>query len=188
MTTQSLLDTAAAVEHLRAGHVIAYPTEAVYGLGCDPANESAIRKLLVMKGRQESAGFVLIASEYSQLKPWIPDLDESLIDAAMRTWPGPVTWLFPRAEGVPDYVAGNHETIALRITAHEPSRALCDAFGSALISSSANHAATPPARNVAEVAAYFGDQIAGTLGGLLGGATNPSEIRDLVSGSIIRHG
>ena len=131
---------------------------------------------------------MLIASDYSQLEPWIPQLDTTLTEKAMLTWPGPVTWLFPRAAGVPDYVAGNHKTIALRITAHEPSRALCDAFGSALISSSANHTATPPARNVAEVAAYFGDQIAGTLEGPLGGATNPSEIRDLVSGNIIRHG
>ena len=77
MTTLSLLDTAAAVAHLRAGQVIAYPTEAVYGLGCDPANESAIHRLLRLKGRQESAGFVLIASDYSQLEPWIPQLDTS---------------------------------------------------------------------------------------------------------------
>ena len=188
MTKQSLLDTAAAVGQLRAGHVIAYPTEAVYGLGCDPANESAIRKLLALKGRRESAGFVLIASKFSHLKPWIPDLDESLTDKAMKTWPGPVTWLFPRAAGVPDYVAGNHDTIALRITAHEPSRALCDAFGSALISSSANLTATRPARSTAEVEAYFGNQLAGILAGPLGGAVNPSEIRDLVSGDIIRHG
>ena len=188
MTKQSLLDTAGAVEQLRAGHVIAYPTEAVYGLGCDPANETAIRKLLALKGRHESAGFVLIASKFSQLKPWIPDLDESLTDKAMQTWPGPVTWLFPRAGGVPDYVAGKHDTIALRITAHEPSRALCDAFGSALISSSANHAASKPARSPAEVEAYFGDQLAGILAGPLGDAKNPSEIRDLVTGNIIRRG
>ena len=188
MTKQSLLDTAGAAEQLRAGHVIAYPTEAVYGLGCDPANKPAIRKLLALKGRRESAGFVLIASRFSQLKPWIPTLDESLMDKAMQTWPGPVTWLFPRARGVPDYVAGKHDTIALRITAHGPSRALCDAFGSALISSSANHTASRPARNAAEVEAYFGDQLAGILAGPLGGATNPSEIRDLVSGKIIRHG
>jgi len=188
MANQSLLETAAAVEQLRAGRVIAYPTEAVYGLGCDPACEPAIRKLLALKGRQESSGFVLIASEYSQLEPWISDLDRSLTDKAMQTWPGPVTWLFPRADGVPDYVAGKHATVAVRITAHEPSRALCDAFGSALISSSANHSSAPPARSSAEVKAYFGDQLAGTLEGPLGGAENPSEIRDLVTGTIIRQG
>ena len=188
MASHTLLDTAEAAEQLRAGHVIAYPTEAVYGLGCDPANESAVRKLLALKGRQESAGLVLIASEFSQLQPWIADIDGALINQAMQTWPGPVTWLFPRASGVPDYVAGRHDTIALRITAHKPSRDLCTAFGSALVSTSANHTADKAARSVAEVEDYFGQNIKGILAGPLGGAENPSEIRDLVSGNIIRQG
>jgi L-threonylcarbamoyladenylate synthase len=188
MKVQTLLDTAAAVEHLHAGHVIAYPTEAVYGLGCDPANEAAVRKLLLMKGRHESAGLVLIASEFSQLKPWIANVDQSLTDKAMQTWPGPVTWLFPRAAGVPDYVAGRHDTVAVRITAHEPSRVLCEAFGSALISTSANHTTAQPARSPSEVRNYFGTDLAGILAGELGGGEKPSEIRDLVSGNIIRQG
>ena len=188
MASYTLLDTAGAVEQLRAGHVIAYPTEAVYGLGCDPSNESAVRKLLLLKGRKESAGLVLIASDFSQLQPWIADIDESLINKAMRTWPGPVTWLFPRAAGVPDYVAGKHDTIALRITAHKSSRDLCVAFGSALVSTSANHTADRPARSVEEVNDYFGHNIKGILIGPLGGAENPSEIRDLISGNIIRQG
>ena len=106
----------------------------------------------------------------------------------MQSWPGPVTWLFPRAPGVPDYIAGKHDTIAVRITAHEPSRALCEAFGSALTSSSANHRAAEPARSAEEVDAYFGDSIAGILEGALGESQKPSEIRDLVSGAIIRQG
>ena len=188
MTVQSLLDTATAVERLQAGLVIAYPTEAVFGLGCDPANESAVRKLLLLKGRHESAGLVLIASEFSQLKPWIAEVKEALVKKAMQTWPGPVTWLFPRAEGVPDYVAGKHKTVAVRITAHEPSRKLCTAFGSALISTSANHTSAEPARSAEEVQSYFGSGIAGILAGDLGSGDNPSEIRDLVSSKIIRQG
>ena len=188
MKSQQLLDTAAAVEQLRAGSIIAYPTEAVYGLGCDPANESAVRQLLALKDRPESAGFVLIASEFSQLRPWVADVDKALLDQAMQAWPGPVTWLFPRAAGVPDFVAGDHLTIAVRITAHEPSRMLCEAFGSAVISSSANITTARPARSVAEVQEYFSHQLAGILTGPLGGAENPSEIRDLVSGNIIRQG
>lgn len=188
MTGHSLLDTASAVEKLRAGHVIAYPTEAVYGLGCDPANESAIRKLLALKGRHESAGLVLIASDFSQLQPWVADVDPLLKDEAMQSWPGPVTWLFPRAASVSDLVAGKHDTIAVRITTHKPSRALCAAFGAALISSSANRTTARPARSAAEVEAYFGSELAGTLAGPLGGAERPSEIRDLVSGDIIRRG
>ena len=188
MTSLSLLDTAAAVEKLRDGQVIAYPTEAVFGLGCDPFNESAVRKLLTLKGRHESAGLVLIASDFSQLQPWISPVDEQLLDKAKQTWPGPVTWLFPRAATVPDYVAGNHKTIAVRITAHQPSRDLCESFGSALISTSANHTSAEPARSPAEVWDYFGTGIAGTLAGELGSGDKPSEIRDLVTGKIIRQG
>ena len=188
MTSKSLLDIAGAVDQLRSGHVIAYPTEAVYGLGCDPANEAAVRQVLELKGRPESAGFVLIASRFSQLQPWIADIDQALIDKAMQSWPGPVTWLFPRAAGVPNFVAGNHKTIALRITAHGPSRDLCGAFDSALISSSANHRAAAPARSVAEVERYFGQRIGGILAGPLGDSNKPSEIRDLVTGNIIRRG
>ena len=141
-----LLDTSGAVKQLRKGNIIAYPTEAVYGLGCDPQNESAIRTLLNLKARNESAGFVLIASDFAQLQPWVAEVDPDLVNKAMQSWPGPPTWLFPRAANVPDFVAGDHKTIAVRITAHEPSRALCEAFGSALISSRANtHSATPAA-------------------------------------------
>jgi L-threonylcarbamoyladenylate synthase len=188
MTLQPLLDTATAVALLRHGHVIAYPTEAVYGLGCDPRNESAVRKLLALKGRHESAGLVLIASGFEQLEVWIANVDHALVNKAMQTWPGPVTWLFPRAAGVPDYVAGKHDTVALRITAHRPSRELCTAFGSALISTSANPSATPPARSAAEVRNYFATGLAGILAGDLGDGQRPSEIRDLVSGKIIRQG
>ena len=106
----------------------------------------------------------------------------------MQAWPGPVTWLIPRAARVPDYVAGSHPTIALRITAHGPSRELCDAFDSALISTSANPSANSPARSAQQVAAYFGDRIAGILAGELGSSDKPSEIRDLISGRTIRAG
>jgi len=188
MATRTLLDTTRAVEQLHAGHIIAYPTEAVFGLGCDPCNESAVRKLLSLKGRHESAGFVLIASEFSQLLPWIADSGESLIEQAMQSWPGPVTWLFPRADKVPDFIAGKHDTIAVRITAHAPSRVLCDAFGAALISSSANHTAAEPARSAGEVEDYFGHYLGGILTGPLGGAQHPCEIRDLVSGRVLRKG
>jgi L-threonylcarbamoyladenylate synthase len=188
MASPTLLDTATAAERLRAGHVIAYPTEAVFGLGCDPTNETAVRKLLALKGRHESAGLVLIASAFSQLLPWVAEVPASLTDKAMQTWPGPVTWLFPRANNVPNYVAGEHETIALRITAHQPSRDLCDAFGSALISTSANHTSAAPARSAAEVDDYFGQSLGGILAGSLGDGSKPSEIRDLLTGTIIRQG
>ena len=184
----TLLGTDDAVSQLQAGEVIAYPTEAVYGLGCDPFNEKAVRKILSLKSRPESAGFVLIASNLEQLKPWLGDIEPHLIEKAMTRWPGPVTWLFPRADHVPDYVAGSHKTIALRMTAHTASRDLCEAFGSAVISSSANPSSSPPARSHSEVVDYFANGIAGTLKGALGDGERPSEIIDLVSGAVLRQG
>ena len=188
MTYRSLLNNTGAVTKLHAGEVIAYPTEAVYGLGCDPRNELAVRKILSLKDRPESAGLVLIASTYNQVRPWIREPAKALLDKALQTWPGPVTWLFPRAGDVPDFVAGQHPTVAVRVTAHAPSRALCDAFGSALISTSANHASQPPARSVEEVEAYFGDNIGGIVAGALGSGQRPSEIRDLATGAVLRKG
>ena len=184
----TLLGTDDAVRQLQSGEIIAYPTEAVYGLGCDPFNETAVRRILTLKGRPESAGFVLIASNLEQLKPWLGEVDPQLLEKAMTRWPGPVTWLFPRAEHVPDYVAGHHKTIALRMTAHPASRELCEAFGSAVISSSANPSSSPPARSHAEVTEYFSGNIAGTLKGALGDGERPSEIRDLVTGAVLRQG
>jgi L-threonylcarbamoyladenylate synthase len=188
MTNFTLLDTAAAVKSLQRGRVIAYPTEAVYGLGCDPRNEAAVRHILAIKGRHESMGLVLIGSHFDQFRQWIKPVDSQLLEVAMRTWPGPVTWLFPRADDVPDFVAGRHPTVAIRVTAHEPSRALCDAFGSALISTSANHSTASPARSAEEVDEYFHDRIAGILEGSLGDGDKPSEIRDLQTGNVIRQG
>ena len=188
MVTHTLLDPQTAAAKIRAGDVIAYPTEAVFGLGCDPNNESALRKLLALKGRPESAGFVLIASSFEQLKPWVGPVDDAQLAVAMATWPGPVTWLFPRAEHVSNLVAGEHPTIAVRITSHSPSRELCDACDSALISSSANHSAAEPARSAGEVEDYFSHYLGGILTGPLGGAENPSEIRDLATGRVIRAG
>jgi L-threonylcarbamoyladenylate synthase len=133
-------------------------------------------------------GLVLIASGFEQLSGWTGEVDQVLLDKAMQTWPGPVTWLFPRAAGVPDYVAGRHATVAVRITAHGPSRALCTAFGGALISTSANPSTALPARSADEVRKYFATGLAGILAGELGKGKKPSEIRDLASGMIIRQG
>jgi len=107
-------------------------------------------------------------------------------EKAMQSWPGPVTWLFPRAPGIADYIAGEHDTIAVRITAHEPSRTLCDAFGGALISTSANQHTLRPARSTGDLEDYFGHELGGILAGALGGTQRPTEIRDLLSGKIVR--
>jgi L-threonylcarbamoyladenylate synthase len=175
-----------AAQSLRDGQVVAYPTEAVYGLGCDPGCEAAVRRILELKSRPATAGLILIADRFERFDPFVGPLPRGQFEQAMATWPGPVTWLFPRGEGVPDWLAGAHPTIALRVTAHPVCRDLCDAFGGALVSTSANPRSAEPARTAQRVVEYFGDRLAGIVEGELGRELRPSEIRDLATGRIIR--
>jgi len=188
MSGQSLLTIGQAVKCLRDGGIIAYPTEAVYGLGCDPRNEPAVLAILDLKSRPASAGLILIAHDFDSFIPFIKAADQALIDRAMSTWPGPVTWLFPKSDDVPDWLAGRHETVALRITAHPVCRALCSEFGGAIVSTSANPNRLQPARTCRRVEDYFGDSLCGITEGGLGSDQRPSEIRNLVNGRIIREG
>jgi L-threonylcarbamoyladenylate synthase len=188
MVTHSLLTPEQAAQKLRDGEVIAYPTEAVFGLGCDPRNEAAVRRLLSLKGRKASAGLILIADQFDRFEPFIAPISSELQHTAMAAWPGPVTWLFPRADSVPDWLAGSHPTIALRLTAHPVCRDICAAFGGAIVSTSANPSSAEPARSAARVEEYFGPYLGGTVAGGLGGGERPSEIRDLASGKVIRSG
>jgi L-threonylcarbamoyladenylate synthase len=186
MAEHSLLTVTQAVVHLRAGAIIAYPTEAVFGLGCDPGNEKAVRRLLALKKRPAAAGLIRIAVSYERFSPLVPPIGKEIQQKAMSTWPGPVTWLFPRAAGVPDWLAGDHDTIALRVTAHSVCRELCAACGGAIVSTSANPSSSEPARTAGRVEEYFGTHLGGIVAGTLGGDDRPSEIRDLASGAVIR--
>jgi len=187
----AVLTVTQAAEYLSAGRVIAYPTEAVFGLGCDPASEPAVRRILQLKQRSADAGLILIADCWEHLAPYAQRVDPGQLEKALATWPGPVTWLFPRADSVPDWLAGKqttstHPTIALRVTDHATCRALCAGFGGAIVSTSANPHAAPPATTAAQVIAYFADAIDGVVEGTPGTQQKPSEIRDLLSGRVIR--
>lgn len=188
MADLDLLTIRQGAQCLFDGGVIAYPTEAVYGLGCDPDDEVAVRRILELKKRPAEAGMILIADRLERFAPYIGPVSVELRNRALAAWPGPVTWLFPRAERVPDWLAGSHPTIALRLTAHPGCRALCEAFGKPVVSTSANPRDAAPARSAREVADYFPDQLCGVLEGELGGGDQPSEIRDLASGRVIRAG
>jgi len=183
-----VLSIGEAAQCLRAGELIAYPTEAVYGLGCDPANEAAVLRLLKLKSRPVAAGLILIADRFEHCEPFIGPLGPGQLDRALSSWPGPVTWLFPRGQGVPDWLAGVHQTIALRVTAHPVCRSLCAEFGAAIVSTSANPSEAEPARTPERVEEYFGQALCGIVAGALGDSQRPSEIRDLASGRIIRKG
>ncbi|MCW8807453.1 MAG: Sua5/YciO/YrdC/YwlC family protein [Rhodanobacter sp.] len=183
-----LAGIAAAAALLRSGGVLAYPTEAVFGLGCDPHNRQAFEHVFALKQRPPTQGVLLIAADFAQLERYVElsAVPGSVMQQVRASWPGPRTWIFPRSAEAPDWIAGAHAGIALRVTAHEPAAALCRAFGGALVSTSANPHGQPPARSASAVEAYFGDRLDGLLDAPLGGQLNPTEIRDALSGAIIR--
>ena len=179
---------AAAVAALRAGKVIAYPTEAVYGLGCDPLDAAAVARLFALKQRPSGQGVLLIAAGFAQVEKYIDlaALPAPALAHARTSWPGPHTWVFPRSAATPPWLAGTHSGIALRVTAHPLAAQLCRAFGGALVSTSANRHSAPPARSAADVRATFGEELGVILDGPTGGLERPTPIRDAVSGEVLR--
>ncbi len=175
---------------IRGGGIVAYPTEAVYGLGCAPLDFGAVLRLLALKQRPQAKGLILIGADFQQLRPYMDSdaVDEKILRRLRRSWPGPVTWLLPAAPGVPRWLRGAHDTIALRLTAHPLAAALCRQWGGALVSTSANPAGRPPARTALDVRRYFGDRVDCILSGETGGAPAPPEIRDARNGRIVRPG
>jgi L-threonylcarbamoyladenylate synthase len=176
------------VAALRAGGVVAYPTEAVFGLGCDPHDRAALERLFAIKHRPPTQGVLLIAADLDAVRAYIDDaaVPAEAMARVLATWPGPSTWIFPRSPGAPAWLAGAHAGIALRVTAHEPAAALCRAFGGAIVSTSANRHGEPPARSAQAVRAMFGDQIAAILDAEVGGLERPTPIRDAISGASVR--
>lgn len=168
------------------GGIVAYPTESVYGLGCDPRRHDTLRRLLHLKRRAPELGLILIAADERQLDPHVDFEHAPGIKRARATWPGPYTWLLHAREDVSPWLRGNHETLAVRVTAHAGAAALCRHARSALVSTSANRHDHPPARSAAAVRREFGAAVDFILQGNLGGLTAPTEIRDAVTGRIVR--
>ncbi|NUR23569.1 Sua5/YciO/YrdC/YwlC family protein [Frateuria sp.] len=184
----TLADLDGAVALLRRGGVLAYPTEAVYGLGCDPHDQGAFERLFALKQRPPTQGVLLIAADFAQVERYVDlaKVPAEVLAQVQASWPGPNTWIFPRTAAVPAWVAGTHAGIALRVTAHAPAAALCRAWGGALVSTSANPHGEPPARSAQTVRDYFGDALDGVLDAPLGGQERPTVIRDALGGAIIR--
>lgn len=174
-----------AAQAVRAGAVIAYPTEAVWGLGCDPWDEEAVERLLMLKGRSVGKGLILVADNIRQFDFLFEDFPELWLDRMASTWPGPNTWLVPHRNQLPQWITGVHETVALRVSDHPLVRDLCSVVGP-LVSTSANPQGRPAARTRIRVEQYFRGQLDLILGGNLGGRKNPSVIRDLATGNVIR--
>ncbi|SON51284.1 L-threonylcarbamoyladenylate synthase [Vibrio tapetis] len=178
------------ISTLQAGEVIAYPTEGVFGVGCDPDNIHAINKLLALKQRPVEKGLILIASDYAQLLPYIDEaqLNEEQLSRVKASWPGPVTWIMPASPKVSRHVSGQFDSIAVRVTDHPLVQKLCREFGKPITSTSANLTGLPPCMTTQEVHQQLGDRLNAILEGATGGRDKPSEIRDAKTLQLIRQG
>tara|TARA_R110002167_G_scaffold128655_2_gene311121 strand:+ start:12185 stop:12742 length:558 start_codon:yes stop_codon:yes gene_type:complete len=176
-----------AVSALHQGGVIGYPTEAVWGLGCDPFQAEAVERLLRLKQRPVEKGLILVAASMEQLQPLLRALSRAQRAELELSWPGPTTWLVPDPDGlIPPWIKGQHTSVAVRVSAHNQVATLCKAFGGPLVSTSANLAGIEAARSAIEVRQAFGHQLDFLLPGTLGGQEHPSVIRDLSSGRVLR--
>ncbi len=181
------ISTQSAGEVLSNGGVIAYPTEAVWGLGCDPQNEEAVHRILTIKQREVSKGLILVAANQEQISPLISSLTEDQRKLLNESWPGPVTWLLPDPDNViPSWIKGEHASVAIRVSAHPIVVELCQAFEGPIVSTSANQAGEPEIRSRLIIEEQFSDKIDAVVEGELGSSLQPSEIRDITSGAQLR--
>ena len=178
----------ATVDALRRGGVVAYPTEAVWGLGCDPFNEQAVLRLLAIKQRPVDKGLILIAADAGQLDASVdwPALPTDRLAMVQASWPGPNTWTVPVTDHVPAWVRGAHASVAVRVSDHPTVIALCRAFGGPLVSTSANLSGMPPAFRRADLDPTLPGLLDAVCEGETGGLAAPTAIRDALTGAVLR--
>ncbi|KAF1712514.1 tRNA threonylcarbamoyladenosine biosynthesis protein RimN [Pseudoxanthomonas kalamensis DSM 18571] len=177
-----------AAGRLHAGGVIAYPTEGVWGLGCDPLDEFAVMRLLAIKHRPPDKGLILIADALEPLRDFLDltALPAERLSEVLASWPGPHTWILPASAKAPGWITGNHDGIAVRVSAHPAVVALCRAHGGALVSTSANLAGQPAPRRREALDPALLALVDGVLEGETGELVEATPIRDARSGARLR--
>lgn len=171
---------------LSAGGIIACPTEAVYGLSCDYRQAAAVQALCDLKQRPLEKGLILVGADWDQFADLLPPLDEAIHQTLLASWPGPNTWVVPADKRMPAWIKGEHPSVAIRVTAHPVLQQLCRAFGHPLVSTSANPSTQTPARTAAQARAYFGAQVDHVIDAELGDSSQPTTIRDALTGTVLR--
>ena len=185
LATSCDIDTAAAI--IKDGGVIAYPTEAVFGLGCDPNNTPALKRLLAIKRRADDKGLILIASSLEQLEPYLAAVSDDAKALMNKHWPGPVTLVVSALATLDPLLTGNRDTLAVRVSQHPTVCDLCKACGHALVSTSANISGQTALKTPSAVIAQLGADIDAVVAGELGTLDRPTKIIDARSGDVLRH-
>jgi len=171
--------------HLKRGGLIAYPTECCYGLGCDPLNRHAVKRILKLKQRSQHKGLILIASDYRQVLRFLLPLTLDEQKKLKRDGAQAITYLMPARPSCPRWLRGKHNTLAVRFTAHPIAKQLCRTGNSALVSTSANRSGQRPAKNGHQCQRLFGKGVR-VLHGRVGKHKQPSKIVSWADNRIIR--
>ena len=184
MNSLEALEIAAGV--VRSGGVIAYPAESCFGLGCDPSNRDAIRRILKLKRRCRSKGLILIADRFSRLSRFVAAIPAGRRSQVLASWPGPFTWLLPPSNRASHWLRGDFDAIAVRVTACRPARRLCQLSRMALVSTSANRAGEAMLSSYGAVRSAFAGQVDFIVPIAAGRAQSPSTIIDARTGAVVR--
>jgi len=186
----STIDLSNALNALQNRGVIAYPTESVFGLGCDPDCKPAIEKILQIKKRPAHKGLILVAANIEQLKSYadFSSLNRQQLAAIKKTWPGPFTWVLPAKKSLCKLISGDFDSVAVRVSAHPVVQQLCLQFGKPLISTSANLSGLAPCTTRRQVADMFTGQslVKCIIDAPVSGHSAPSQIYDAQSGKRLR--
>jgi L-threonylcarbamoyladenylate synthase len=158
-------EIAHAAAALRAGDVVAFPTETVYGLGADARNPAAVRKIYALKGRPPGHPLIVHLASADALAAWAREVAPAARRLAERFWPGPLTLVLPRAPGVPDEVTGGQASVGLRVPSHPVAHALLAEFGGGVAAPSANRYGRVSPTRAAHVRDEFGAAVPCVLDG-----------------------
>ncbi len=166
-------------------NVFAYPTEGVWGLGCNPFSEKAVKKLINLKKRPKNKGIIVLAGSLQQLLPFTQHLSDKLKKRMNSKWPGPHTWLVPSSPDIPKWLIGPTGLVALRLSDHKTVIELTESLNMPICSSSANISGQEPAKNSDEIRTFFGNKVL-IIEGELGGLKKPTPVQNLESKEWLR--
>ncbi|MDO4700626.1 MAG: Sua5/YciO/YrdC/YwlC family protein [Moraxella sp.] len=186
---------------LKMGKLLAYPTESVWGIGCDAFNEQAVHRLLTLKNRPIEKGLIVLTADIRLIQPFLMNVVSTRRDEIVAGWKNTqtqaTTWLFPLPNNlptpIPRWITGGHDNLAIRVITHPLIAHICRTLVSDdnpygfLVSTSCNPHGKPPATTLTQVQSYFGnhDDVVFVQGDTLG-LVLPSQIRDAQTGHIIR--
>jgi len=165
-----------AVEALRCGEIVVYPTETLYALGADAASPAALRRLFAAKAREAGKPVALIAADPAMGFAIAQDIPGAARRLAKAFWPGPLTLVMPAKAGLPESLVGADGGVGVRVSSHPVARALARRLGRPITATSANSAGQPPSTTIEQARAAFGRKVKVYLEGDVLGGSPPSTV------------